>query len=73
MIYKFNSRGVLDIIPTEIPDVKNLKPAVHKDNRGYLLESYRKDVLGRHGINNDFIQDNLSYSDHNALRGYTIN
>ena len=59
----------LKAIPTEISNVIILEPIVHIDNRGFLFESYRKDILKDHGIDSNFVQDNLSQSSRYTLRG----
>jgi dTDP-4-dehydrorhamnose 3,5-epimerase len=54
---------------TEIEDVLLLKPDLYKDKRGLFLESYRKSLFLEHGLDIDFVQDNLSSSRRNAIRG----
>lgn len=39
-----------------------ITPRVYDDSRGYFFESYREDLLARHGITTQFIQDNQSFS-----------
>ena len=39
------------------------------DDRGFLFESYRKNIFLDNGISVDFVQDNFSYSDFRTLRG----
>ena len=39
------------------------------DSRGYFLESYKKAAFESNGLHYDFIQDNLSCSKRNVLRG----
>jgi len=47
-----------------------LIPRIHSDERGFLMESYRKDVLKRElGIGLEFVQDIHSRSIKNTLRG----
>jgi len=55
--------------PTVIPDVVLIEPDVRKDPRGFFLESYRKEEFQRHGIREEFIQDNHSTSVKGVLRG----
>jgi dTDP-4-dehydrorhamnose 3,5-epimerase len=55
--------------PLEIPDVLHLHPDVFPDKRGEFLESYNKQVLESIGITDDFIQDSLSISRKDVLRG----
>lgn len=50
-----------------------LIPDVHKDQRGFLMESYRKDVFRRElGINPEFVQDIHSRSAKNVIRGLQV-
>ncbi len=44
-------------------------PKVFEDNRGFFMESYRKDKLSELGIDRDFVQDSHSGSVKNVLRG----
>lgn len=59
----------MEFIETEISDVLLLKPKVHQDQRGFFLESYRKERFNDRGIDIDFVQDNLSMSKKRTLRG----
>jgi dTDP-4-dehydrorhamnose 3,5-epimerase len=52
----------MEIIPTEIPDVRVIIPAKHLDRRGFLSETYSKRRLAEAGIELDFVQDNHSFS-----------
>ena len=53
----------------DIPDVILIKPEVHYDQRGFFLESYSKKYFEEAGINEEFVQDNHSFSIKNTLRG----
>ncbi|MEX0719521.1 MAG: dTDP-4-dehydrorhamnose 3,5-epimerase [Balneolaceae bacterium] len=54
---------------TKIPDVKLFEPKVYEDDRGYFYESYRESVLKETGIVEHFVQDNVSKSYQNTIRG----
>lgn len=54
---------------TKIPDVRLIEPRVFEDDRGYFFESYRESVLKNAGIEEHFVQDNVSKSYKNAIRG----
>ena len=54
---------------TRLPGVRILTPAVHADQRGFLVESYRAADLVDAGIADEFVQDNHSRSVRGALRG----
>lgn len=59
----------MEIVETTIPDVLLLKPEVYKDDRGFFLESYREEHLQSKNIDVHFVQDNLSKSQKNTIRG----
>ncbi|MCH8991090.1 MAG: dTDP-4-dehydrorhamnose 3,5-epimerase family protein, partial [Acidobacteria bacterium] len=42
--------------PTEIPEVILVEPDVHRDDRGFFLESYRADRYREGGIAVTFVQ-----------------
>jgi dTDP-4-dehydrorhamnose 3,5-epimerase len=46
-----------------------LRPDVHGDVRGFLVESYRRDALAEHGIHDEFVQSNHSRSSRGVVRG----
>jgi dTDP-4-dehydrorhamnose 3,5-epimerase len=46
-----------------------IEPVVHRDERGFFLESYNKRDLAEQGIALDFVQDNHSASVKGVLRG----
>ena len=54
----------------EIPDVILIEPKVFEDERGFFLETYKKeDFDEKAGIKGEFIQDNHSKSKYGVLRG----
>jgi dTDP-4-dehydrorhamnose 3,5-epimerase len=59
----------MKITPTEIPDVLLIEPAVHRDGRGFFLETWHRDRYRAAGIGPDFVQDNHSRSTRGTLRG----
>ena len=59
----------MEFIQTEIPDVILVKPTVIEDHRGYFMESYHIEKFKLGGIECTFVQDNLTKSGHNTLRG----
>lgn len=59
----------MHITETNIPEVLLVKPVVHRDNRGFFLETYREELFRSHGIEVHFVQDNLSKSQRNTVRG----
>ncbi len=54
---------------TEIPDVIEIVPKIFTDERGYFLESYKKSDFFANGIKFEFVQDNISFSQKNVVRG----
>ncbi len=59
----------MKVIETDLPGVLILEPRVFKDDRGSFLETFQKQRYEDVGIAVDFVQDNLSYSTKNTLRG----
>lgn len=59
----------MDIQETKLKDVLIITPKVFSDDRGYFLESFRKKVFAERGLSFDFIQDNISRSKKNTIRG----
>ena len=59
----------MNVIETKIPGLVVLEPKVFGDDRGFFLETYNKDRYIDAGINEEFVQDNLSYSRKGILRG----
>jgi dTDP-4-dehydrorhamnose 3,5-epimerase len=58
----------MQLIPTRIPDVLILEPKVFGDQRGFFLETWRRELFEQAGIP-DFVQDNHSKSSRGVLRG----
>jgi dTDP-4-dehydrorhamnose 3,5-epimerase len=46
-----------------------LVPTVHGDERGFFVETFRRNTLAALGIDADFVQDNHSRSREGSLRG----
>ena len=60
----------MNFIKTKIPDVVICEPVLHGDNRGYFVETFRKDKLESFlGYKINFCQDNESKSSKGVLRG----
>ena len=56
-------------IETEIDGVYIIEPKVYGDNRGYFMETYKKEDFTLAGLYYDFVQDNQSRSRKGVLRG----
>ena len=61
----------MKLIPQSIPDALLIEPIVHRDERGYFVETFRQDMLDNAlGYKINFIQDNESESiSKGVLRG----
>lgn len=60
----------MQVIPTEISDVKILVPKQFKDHRGFFSEVYSTKLLKDAGVDAAFVQDNHSLSvEKGVLRG----
>lgn len=57
------------IINRNLPEVFEITPVVHEDDRGFFLETFSRDRYKDIGINDNFVQDNYSRSYKNVLRG----
>lgn len=53
----------------EIPDVVLVEPTVSEDERGFFVEIYRQRPFAEFGVEEQFVQDNLSRSTQGVLRG----
>lgn len=54
---------------TELEPVLLIKPKPHRDDRGEFVEVFRENIFRKEGIDVDFVQDNISRSKKNSLRG----
>ncbi len=59
----------MEIIDLKLNGLKLIKPRLHKDERGFFLETYQSSTYCLHGIDCSFVQDNHSFSQHGCLRG----
>jgi dTDP-4-dehydrorhamnose 3,5-epimerase len=55
--------------PTNLPEVIHITSDRFEDKRGWLSESYNKDVFNDNGITDLFIQEKHSFSNYKVLRG----
>jgi dTDP-4-dehydrorhamnose 3,5-epimerase len=56
-------------IPTDLPGVIVVEPVVHRDSRGFFLETYHARRYRDAGIAATFVQDNHSRSMRGTVRG----
>ena len=60
----------MKVIHTTIHDVLVIEPQVFTDARGFFYESFNQEAFNQAtGLNETFVQDNISRSAHNVLRG----
>ncbi len=59
----------MNIVSTRIAGVLLVEPRVFGDQRGYFYETYQRERYAEAGITVDFVQDNISFSRQNTLRG----
>ncbi len=59
----------MQLLPTGHPELLLIAPDVHRDARGFFLESYHARRFAEHGITGRFVQDNHSRSGYAVLRG----
>jgi dTDP-4-dehydrorhamnose 3,5-epimerase len=62
----------MNVIETAIPGVIVIEPKVFGDHRGFFAELYQAERYVQSGISGTFVQDNLSRSARNVLRGLHI-
>ena len=55
--------------PTTLPEVLLIEPVVHGDARGFFQETWNEQRYRQSGIDQPFVQDNLSRSRKDTLRG----
>jgi dTDP-4-dehydrorhamnose 3,5-epimerase len=60
----------MERIETSLPGVYELRPVVHRDERGAFLETYHHAKFSELGIKDTFLQDNHSISSRGTLRGF---
>ncbi len=59
----------MNVTKTDFEGLLIIEPRVIKDNRGYFFESYNKKTFLEAGINDEFVQDNQSFSKRGVIRG----
>src|SRR5437016_14363569 len=56
-------------IETSLPGVFELRPVIHRDARGFFIETYHKGKFAGLGIADACVQDNHSRSTKETVRG----
>ena len=59
----------MEILKTKMDQVILIKPDVFEDHRGEYIETYNEKLYVQHGINIKFVQDDISVSSMNVIRG----
>ena len=60
---------MITVEKTTLPGVLLIKPTAFEDFRGYYEETYNEEMYNKAGITAKFIQDDISVSHKNVLRG----
>lgn len=59
----------MNVMTTDLPGLLLIEPKVFPDARGYFLETYNAERYRAAGVAATFVQDNVSFSARNTLRG----
>lgn len=59
----------MKVIETALPEVQLIETACYRDERGYFRELWNRLRYLENGFDESFVQDNLSFSKANVLRG----
>lgn len=66
----FSREICMKFFETELPGAFVVAPAVHRDPRGFFVETFNEKAFKDNGITADFVQDNYSFSrNKGVLRG----
>lgn len=61
--------GQITVVNTPIEGLYIIEPTIHKDARGYFVETYNQRDMETAGLHLNFVQDNQSRSAKGVLRG----
>ena len=59
----------MERLPTALDGPVLLAPAMHGDERGFFMETFRADAWAAEGVPTEFVQDNHSRSRRGTIRG----
>jgi dTDP-4-dehydrorhamnose 3,5-epimerase len=62
-------RTLMKFHPAAIPDVVIIERELHRDERGFFMETFRAAEFAQHGIAGPFVHDNHTGSRRGTLRG----
>lgn len=57
------------VVKTPFDGVFEIYPQIYEDNRGYFFEAFRQDILKESGIEENWVQQNQSFSKAGTVRG----
>jgi dTDP-4-dehydrorhamnose 3,5-epimerase len=63
---------VIQVLPTSFSDAKLFVPDVYPDDRGFFKETYSHDKYAALGMRDVWVQDSVSRSRRNVLRGMHV-
>ncbi len=69
IVFSGKNKGNMDVQQGPLSGLLIIEPKVFQDQRGWFFEAYRQDILAQHGINDTFVQMNMSSSEKGAVRG----
>jgi dTDP-4-dehydrorhamnose 3,5-epimerase len=58
------------VVETTLKDARVFYPEVFEDDRGFFKETYSYNKYRDLGLNDDFVQDSVSFSTRNVIRGF---
>ena len=62
----------MNVLSTALPGVILIEPRVFGDDRGFFFESFHAERYAEAGITGAFVQDNISFSKRDVLRGLHV-
>ncbi len=68
MLFQFFVQKMFRITPLKIPEVSIIETDLYPDERGLFFEFYKRSSMAEYGFP-DFVQDNISFSKKNVIRG----
>jgi len=60
---------MISVRDTTFPEAKLYLPDVFEDDRGFFTETYSRDKYAALGMRDEWVQDSVSRSSHNVIRG----
>lgn len=60
---------MIQVEQTKLPGVRLISVDAFEDHRGWYVETYNEELYREHGIETKFVQDDISVSRRNVLRG----